>query len=335
MIINPIPSNRPLPIMRTIQDAAKLNVQERTTFYVSAFLFQAWISELSLANAAQMAEQPDPTRRSFQSGAAWRGFQKYFGKATDAEMPHIFSDLMQFGDCDDPLADHILHSAFPLSIEHELTGDFVGSHTPRQVLNEPTRAIALIRSTIVRLCDWLDSDLHLRLLREWHVMPDCFDPDPKKRELALLGISYRNFKGLSEQAQEHFITHAADAAAEQKNTPNWAVFRQVAHNPPPPPRPWPTGKLDTVIVRLWPLIKRYHWSASQLLGTLGKVLSASELSPCRDEVSLVAYCQNTLNLRWSLNQKSKIEIQKFPQSSQIALRLCHVGDDAGHQTKTD
>jgi len=34
------------------QDAAKLNVQERTTFHVSAFLFQAWISELSLANAA-------------------------------------------------------------------------------------------------------------------------------------------------------------------------------------------------------------------------------------------------------------------------------------------
>jgi hypothetical protein len=80
--------------------------------------FQVWISELSLTNAAQMAEQPDPTRRSFQSGEAWRGFQKYFGKATDSEMPHLFSDLMQFGDCDDPLANHILHSAFPLSNEH-------------------------------------------------------------------------------------------------------------------------------------------------------------------------------------------------------------------------
>jgi len=189
-IVDPIP--RRIPNMQTIQDAAKLNIQERTTFYVSAYLFQVWISELSLANAAQMAEQPDPAKRSFQSGEGWRGFQKYFGKATDAEIPTIFGDLMEFGGCDDPLADHILRSAVPLSIEHEITGDFIGTHTPRLLANEPQRAIAVMRATIVRLCDWLDSELHLRLLREWHLMPDCFDPDPKKRELALLGINYRH-----------------------------------------------------------------------------------------------------------------------------------------------
>ncbi len=46
-IIDPTPSRR-LPLMQTIQDAAKLNIQHRTTFYVSAYLFQAWICELSL-----------------------------------------------------------------------------------------------------------------------------------------------------------------------------------------------------------------------------------------------------------------------------------------------
>jgi len=367
-IIDPIP--RRIPNMQTIQDAAKLNIQECTTFYVSAYLFQVWISELSLANAAQMAEQPDPAQRSplpgkskiFQSGEAWRGFQKYFGKATDAEIPTIFGDLMEFGGCDDLLADHILRSAVPLSIEHEITGDFIGTHTPRLLANEPQRAIAVMRATIVRLCDWLDSELHLRLLREWHLMPDCFDPDPKKRELALLGINYRHFNRLSEQAKDRFITHAADVAAEHKNTPDWAAFRQTANNPAPPARPWPTEKLDTVIVRLWPLVKRYHWSASQLLGTLGKVLPAPDLSLCPNEVALVSYCNDTLNLRWNANstlsaseaageasvketklgqgevvpsirnQNSKIKNQK---SHQIALRLLHVGEDGEHQTKTE
>jgi hypothetical protein len=37
--------------MDTIHDAAKLNIQHRTTFYVSAFLFQRWLSKLTLALA--------------------------------------------------------------------------------------------------------------------------------------------------------------------------------------------------------------------------------------------------------------------------------------------
>jgi hypothetical protein len=68
-IIDPIPSRRPLPLMQSIHDDATLNTRERTTFYVSAFLFQVRIAELSLANAAQIAEQPDPAKRSFQSGS--------------------------------------------------------------------------------------------------------------------------------------------------------------------------------------------------------------------------------------------------------------------------
>src|SRR6266571_1359151 len=103
LIIDPPPSGRPLPLMQSIQDAARLNIQQRTTFYVSAFLFQCWISELTLANTAQLAEKPDPNDRSFQTGQAWRGFQKFFGKASDAEFPEIFGHLMQFGDHDDPL----------------------------------------------------------------------------------------------------------------------------------------------------------------------------------------------------------------------------------------
>ena len=93
-IIDPLPSGRRLPLMQTIQDAAKLNVQERTTFYVSAYLFQCWISDLVLANSAQLAEKAAPNDRSFQTGEALRGFHKFFGNTSDAEFPSVFSDLI-------------------------------------------------------------------------------------------------------------------------------------------------------------------------------------------------------------------------------------------------
>src|SRR5438045_1076572 len=113
-IIDPLPSGRRLPLMHTVQDAAKLNVQERTTFYVSAYLFQCWLSDLVLANTAQLAEKAAPNARSFQTGEALRGFHKFFGNASDAEFPSVFSGLMEFAACDDPLAEHVCQAAFRL-----------------------------------------------------------------------------------------------------------------------------------------------------------------------------------------------------------------------------
>jgi hypothetical protein len=320
--------------MQSVQDAAKLNRQERTTFYVSAFLFQAWISELSLANVAQMAEQPDPRKRLFQSGQAWRAFQKFGGKAGDLELPTIFCDLMEFAQCDDSLAHHISQAMFPLSVEHELTGQFVGRRAPDARRLPREQAVALIRSTIIRLCDWLDSNLHLRVFVEWHLLPGCFDPDPKRRELTYLAINQRHFDQLDEQAKARFLNHMADAAVEQKNSPDWATFRQTASNPLPPPRPWPTERLDTAIIKLWPLVKRYTWSAANLLDVLHKVLQPADLTLCPDPVALVSHCNNVLSLRWSSNRTphSKLDTR---HSLHIALRLFHVGDDATHQTKTE
>src|SRR6185295_1272499 len=48
------PSLRHLPLIQSIENAEKLDAQQNTTFHVSAFMFQAWLSELSLANSAQL-----------------------------------------------------------------------------------------------------------------------------------------------------------------------------------------------------------------------------------------------------------------------------------------
>ena len=189
-------------------------------------------------------------------------------------------------------------------------------------------------------------------------MPINFDPDPKKRELAYLGTNQRLFDRMDQHAQARWLNHMADAVVEQKNSPNWTAFRHAAAAAPEP-RPWPTQKLDTAIIKLWPLVKKHHWSAAQLLHVLSKVLQPADLapvlappdqggladpSPCLADIGpvpadqnskiknqkslavLVAYCNNTLSLRWSGTRNSTPQNQKSlagvsERSLAVALRL--------------
>jgi hypothetical protein len=294
-IIDPMPSG-PLPLMYSFADAAKLDRANKTTFYTSVFKFQVWLCELTLANTAQLAEQSDPAKRSFQSGQAWRGFQRHFGHIADAAFPGVYADLMQFAGTADPFAHRLVEAAFPLSLEHEITHEFVGKHTFDVMVKGPAETIALIRKSVQRHCDWLDSALHFRALQEWHLMPDCFDPDPKKRELASLGINQRYFDQLPEDSQVRFLNHLADAAVEQKNSPNWSAFHQTSTTTPQP-RPWPTRELDQAIVRCWPLVVRYNWSAPELLQTLTELLPAHALAQVPGAAALLAHCATHLSLR--------------------------------------
>jgi hypothetical protein len=314
------PTRRPLPQMSTLQDAAKLNLQEKTTFFVSAFLFQGWVSELNLASVALLAEKPDPNDRSFQTGQAWSGFRKYFGRASDAEFPEIFSHVMQFAECDDPLADQVFDAIAPLSIEHEITGNFLGRRTPASFRTRPKELLALMRATTTRLCDWLDALCHLRVFLQWHIMPDCFDPDPQKRELASLGVNHRQFEFLNEKSQLHHLDHMADLVDELKNSPQWAAYRQVAFNPAPAPRPWPSQHFDTAIIKVWPLLLHYRWTGADLLWVLRQFLAPDALSVCPDQPALADYCARTLGLRSPLMESLRRHNPE-PLAFQVAKRF--------------
>jgi hypothetical protein len=311
----------PLPLMHSLHDAARLDAQEHTTFYTTAFLLQCWISELTLFNSAEIAEKPNPNQRSFQTGNAWRGFVKCFGKRSNAKFPTIFGHLMQFGQYQDPFASRVHEAAFPLSVEHELTHEFLGRHSPSALRYNPNKLIDLMRRTTTRLCDWLDSALHFRVLLEWHIMPDCFDPDPQKRELAYLAINQRYFDSLSQRAQAHWLNHLSDLVEELPNSPKWAAFHQTASAPIPERRPWPTQNIDLTIVKLWPLVKHHHWSAGDLRFVLQRVLSEADFAPFSDETVLVAHTNHVLGLRYVGLQPGR-HGHSEPAAYKVALRLC-------------
>jgi hypothetical protein len=332
--INPLThgsARQPLPIMDTIHDAAKLNIQHRTTFYVSAFLFQCWLSELTLAHAAQLAEKPDPKDRSFQIGESLRGFHKYFGHASDAEFPELFSHLMQFAEYPDPFAAHILEAAALMSQEHHFTRQSrdqcqhfsvsAFQHLPAApTLHDDALHDDALHVLTRRLCDWLDSVLHFHALCARHIMPDCFDPDPQKRELTLLGINHRHFDDLDQPAQLRWLTHMLDAVDELKHSRKWSTYHRANKGAVPKPLPWPTVRLDRSIITLWPIFKHYNWSATDLLSTLRQVLKPSGLAPSPDESTLAEYCCSVLSLRHP-NLSLQPHTNANPPALDLALHL--------------
>jgi hypothetical protein len=319
-IFDPLPQRPALPFMASVEDAVKLNISREDTFYVSAFMFQCWIGQLLVDNGAQLAEKPARENRCFQNGQAWDGYFKMFGKAPDDEFRQFFGHLMRFTGYSDPLADFVFEATVPLSIEHEITGDFVGTRTSPELRQQPDKLLVLIRSTIVRLCDWLDSILQYRALQNWHLMPDCYDPDPQKREWALLARNQRNFENMDQRAQLHFLNHMSDAVQELKDSPKWAQCRQASKAGQSKPRPWPTHDLDRTIITLWPLLKRYGWSAADLLSVLRNSLSPSALKPCPGEKALASHCSQALGLRGK-GLLSRHNAAPDPASLEIAKRI--------------
>ena len=294
-IIDP---HRPtLPIMNTFEDAQRLDAAAGSDFHAAAFFFQGWIGNLLEFGTAQIAEIPDPQDRSFQNGQAWRSFQKFFPH--EDRLPHLFGHLMSFASHDDSLALFLFRALAPLGTEHDITGEFIGKHALSPLRASPEQVLTLVRSTIIRLCDWLDSYLHYWNLRHWHLLPQCFDPDPQKRQWAFLAVNRRHFDSMDQKSQAHYLNHMSDQIDDVRESKKWAEFVAASKNPAPQPDslPWPNELLDASIIKLWPLVKRHGWSSPELLATLRELRPPSVLQPCSDPATLADYCSHVLGLR--------------------------------------
>lgn len=73
--------------MKTLQDAIALSKKKGDSFYVSAFVFQAWLGEVVVQTNTEYAEKKNPKDRSLQSGQAWAKFQELFSQAKGEDMP--------------------------------------------------------------------------------------------------------------------------------------------------------------------------------------------------------------------------------------------------------
>lgn len=303
--------------MKSIEDAQALSQLERDTFYVTAFMIEAWLGSASLEAAAEYAEKKNAKDRPMQTGQAYRLFSSVFGPVNDDDLLHVLQCLHRFAEYDDPQARILLRSIIPLSFEHESYGDYIGPKI-MDITKDSAQANSLIRRCIERWCDWIDALVHFQTHALWHSQPATFDPDPEKRELAILGLRQRQFATLNDFGKSWWHWHHAEAAERFKNSPKWsAVGKAMASQTD---RLWRYPDADSAIISLWPLLKLHNWTYRDLLSVLHTVLLLPHRYPLSCEQELAPYCLNVLGLR-KAGLKNRSNPSGQPPGWQIAIKL--------------
>jgi hypothetical protein len=273
----PAPANRtcqPLPFLATFDDAEALACKENDTFYLAAFLIQLWLSDLVLRNAAEYAEKKNPRDRSLQSGESFRALQEYFKLETPRAHTFLLANLHRFCVADPSPANALRRALIPLMAEHR--------HPQPSSPSTSAPPEAAARATLIRWCDWLDAALHLRTHRHYHLAPGCFHPDPAVRELALLADAERHLADLPDRARQAWFADLTAASHRHHHSPLWP---QIGKALSAEARSWAYPELDTLIIALWPLVKKYRWTYRNLMDLLAPFHAAQKHGQklCREE----------------------------------------------------
>src|SRR5262249_52855555 len=130
-----------------------------------------------------------------------------------------------------------------------------------------------------------------------------FDPDPEVRELAALGNAQRHLAHLSDRARACWLVDFASALQRYKDSPKWAALGKAMAEATPAGTGsdgspvWIYEQLDTLVISLWPLVKKYNWTYRDLLNVIRPVLRRPKAYPCEREQDFATYCVNVLGLR--------------------------------------
>jgi hypothetical protein len=242
-----------------------------------------------------------------------------FGNPNDTEFHRITQNMYRFTTCDDPLAVILFRALNALSLEHESLGDSRGRRAPdfSEYSKRPREAVRWMRESMDRWLEWVDAFVHLQVHAQWHLAPECFDPNPQKREAAIQALKQHRLEQFRALMQANPPRPNSDSTQFYRDLPIWQVVPQTAISRPQ--RPWPHPELDEAIITLWPLIKRHNWSYMDVLNVMSDLINCSDLYICQTERNLAIYCFNTLRLR-KLGHGKTARLDR-PSGYTVAIRL--------------
>jgi hypothetical protein len=263
----------------------------------------------------EYSEKKDPRERLLHNGQAWRVFGELLHPTTAEEFRDILSGLLRFADCDDPLASLVRCALVPFANEFECEL----ASRPSPLLHTPSAPIShsVLQSSLARLCTWLDAAVHWQTHEHWHLAAVCFDPDPERRELALLGTTQRHFVGLNNPARARWQWQFCDAAERFSGSVKWPALGQAMSSESD--RLWPYREVDALVIALWPMVTRHNWTYCDLLNVMRPALGRPDVYPCDREQSLATHCVNALGLR--KDGKGKTAKDGRPVGWEVAGRI--------------
>jgi hypothetical protein len=238
--------------------------------------------------------------------------------------------LFRFAQHDAPVCAYLRRAFRPLTIEYEeaLAANATPGNTKPERPETSTRqeqgsghapppAAPDLDGLLHRLCDWLDAVIHLETHCHWHLSPQCFDPDPEKRRLAILGSNGRCFATLPESAKARWQWLFREAADQFKGSAKWPALGMAMAAEAD--RPWPYPDVDQLVIYLWPLVTRHNWTYHDLLAVLRPHLKRPDAYPCSRDQEFATYCANVLALRKTTRGTSAKN--SVPPAHEIATHL--------------
>lgn len=290
----------------------------------------AWLNDVQNGVNAQYIDAQQ-SRRRFQTGDAFRLFQVRFGPEPGPGWRAVAAELMRLS-CvaGNPLALALRPAVRRYRVELAWEGGSPADDSRAGTVSFPEVGPAL-RSWVERLCDWLDSTQHAVSHLLWHETPERFHPDADMRELAVVGVGQRLFPQLEASEQGLLQAYQVELAAKYKlRLKTWATIGKVAANPSP--REWAHPRVDLLVISLWPLVCRHHWTYADLLKVvrrhepgyavprLARNHPQSFQAPLATEPIFASHINNVLGLRKG-GQAGRSARGGLPKGWQVAERL--------------
>ncbi len=288
-----------MPFMDSVEDALSLCEEHQDGFYLSAFMLECWLGQVTCHVVAEYSEKKQAKDRRLQKEKARRFFWDIFGHIPDSEIHHLLSHVNRFAEHDDPQSE-IVFKCYAM-----LGADMPFEDWPKPVgLSRDEfiqRGVQQMRACMDRLCDWVEAQIH----RDTHVhtwlSPVSFHPDPDTREIASVGVLQRNYPQLDAAAQRRWRSHYEHLAKEHGNSPKWRMMGKAmaSDDQKEPHHP----KVDQLAILLWPLVTRHNWTYRELMAVMTAILPELQGYPCSREQDLATYCANVLGLRKGNTQR--------------------------------
>src|SRR5262249_35014623 len=157
-------------------------------------------------------------------------------------------NMYRFTSCDDPLAAILLRALDALSAEHDSANDFSGHRAPdfSEYSLRPRDAMRWMRESLDRWCEWVDAYIHLQTHAQWHLAPECFTPDPEKRERTARFVKQHRLEQFRSAMSSAWQCNRSETARFYRELPLWQIMPQTPLTEPQ--RPWPHPELDEALI---------------------------------------------------------------------------------------
>jgi hypothetical protein len=310
-----------LPAFKTAEECIAYCESTQDTFYLTAFMLEAWIGT-SISKAVEQYTERKTHDRRLQTGAGWEAWQFVFGHATPEEWPHIMDAFGRYVNCDTPDAE-IAGMVLSLTIEEDRLAEPVLFQTRKRQFGDrlppKEELLKLVRYPFERMSEWLEAVVHWRVHRMVQRAPITNQPTEELRELAHIGIMQASYANLGEHSKAWWRFRHEELAKQFCGKPEWSLVGKAQSF-----TRW--GELrqpevDELAIHWWPLLRRYQWTDRDMRNLLMQVVRHPNAYPLREDKEFADYRQKALGLVKGGGLRAKSNPEGKPTGWKAALAM--------------